>query len=110
MLNKSVKMNPKFAEAYLQLGIIYAAMANMRSAVTAYETARDADPDLAEVHFRLGQAYKRLNQPDKTHQEFAAHERIQNTRAAAIEQQRREVQQFVVVYKDKPPVPTAHTP
>jgi lipopolysaccharide biosynthesis regulator YciM len=110
LLNKSLKINPKFAEAYLQLGIVYVAMGNMRSGVTAYEMARDADPDLAEVHFRLGQAYKRLNQPEKAHQEFAAYERIQNTKAAAIEQQRREIQQFVVVYKDKPPVSTAHTP
>ncbi|MGH9515625.1 MAG: carboxypeptidase regulatory-like domain-containing protein [Terriglobales bacterium] len=110
LLNESLKINPKFAEAYLQLGIVYAATPNIRSAVAAYERARDADPELAEAHFRLGQAYKKLNEPEKAHQEFAAYERIQNTRAAAIEQQRREIQQFVVVYKDKPPVSTAHTP
>jgi tetratricopeptide (TPR) repeat protein len=110
LLNKSLKINPKFAEAYLQLGIVYVAMGNMSNAVTAYETARDADPDLAEAHFRLGQAYKRLNQTEKAHQEFAAYERIQNTKAATVEQQRREIQQFVVVYKDKPPVSTARTP
>jgi tetratricopeptide (TPR) repeat protein len=110
LLSKSLKINPKFAEAYLQLGIVYTAMGNMSNAVTAYETARDADPDLAEAHFRLGQAYKRLNQTEKAHQEFAAYERIQNTKAATVEQQRREIQQFVVVYKDKPPVSTARTP
>lgn len=110
LLNQSLKLNPKFAEAYLQLGIVYAAKAEMSRALTAYEAARDADPDLAEAHFRLGQAYKKLNQPEKAHREFADYERIQHTKAAAIEQQRREIQQFVVVYKDKPPVSTAHTP
>ncbi len=110
LLNEALKINPKFAEAYLQLGIVHAAMAEMSNAVTAYEMARDADPDLAEAHFRLGQAYKKLNQPEKAHEEFAAYERIQNTKAATIEQQRREIQQFVVVYKDKPPVSTAHRP
>jgi tetratricopeptide (TPR) repeat protein len=109
LLNKCLKINRKFAEAYLQLGIVYAATGNIRSAVTAYENARDADPELAEAHFRLGQAYKKLNEPEKAHQEFAAYEKIQNTKAAAIEQQRREIQQFVVVYKDKP-ISTAHTP
>ena len=110
LLNESVKIRPTFAEAYLQLGIVYAAMENMRSAVTAYEMAKNTDPDLAEAHFRLGQAYKRLNQAEKAHQEFAAYERIQNTKAEAIEQQRREIQQFVIVYKDKPGASTVHTP
>jgi tetratricopeptide (TPR) repeat protein len=109
LLNKSLKINPKFSEGYLQLGIVYAAMGNISNAVTAYESAKDADPNLAEAHFRLAQAYKKLNEPEKAHQEFAAYEKIQNTKAAAIEQQRREIQQFVVVYKDKP-TSRAHTP
>jgi tetratricopeptide (TPR) repeat protein len=62
LLNKSLKINRKFAEAYLQLGIVYAAMSEMSGAVRNYEAARDADPELAEAHFRLGQAYKQLNQ------------------------------------------------
>jgi tetratricopeptide (TPR) repeat protein len=102
LLHKSLKINPRFAEAYLQVGIVYAAMGNISNAVVAYESARDADPNLAEAHFRLAQAYKKLNEPEKAHQEFAAYEKIQTTKAAAIEQQRREIQQFVVVYKDKP--------
>lgn len=110
LLTRSLKIDPKFAEAYLQLGIVYAAMAEMSKAVTAYENARNADPSLAEAHFRLAQAYKKLNEPEKAHQEFAAYEKIQNTKAAAIEQQRREIQQFVVVYKDKSPASTAHIP
>lgn len=110
LLKKSLSLEPKFAEAYLQLGIVYGASGAMNTAISAYENARNADPDLAEAHFRLGQAYKKSNQPEKAHQEFAAYERIQSTKAAVIEQQRREVQQFVVVYKDSPPVSTAHTP
>ncbi|HEX3103407.1 MAG TPA: carboxypeptidase regulatory-like domain-containing protein [Terriglobales bacterium] len=110
LLDKSLKINSKFAEAYLQQGIVYAATAQMSSAITAYEKAIEADPNLAEAHFRLAQAYKKLNQPEKAHQEFATYEKIQNTKAAAIEQQRREIQQFVIVYKDKPPISTAHTP
>jgi tetratricopeptide (TPR) repeat protein len=110
LLKKSVSIDPKFAEAYLQLGIVYAALGETTRAAAAYETARDADPNLAEAHFRLGQIYKTLGQPSKAHQEFEAYERVQNTKAAAIEKQRREIQQFVVVFKDQPPAPAAHTP
>jgi tetratricopeptide (TPR) repeat protein len=110
LLKKSVSIDPKFAEAYLQLGIVYAASGQVARAVTAYESARAADPDLAEAHFRLGQAYKTLNQRLRAHQEFEAYERIQNTKAAAIEQQRREIQQFVVVFKDQTPASATHTP
>ena len=109
LLQVAVRGDPKFAQAYLQLGIVYATRGELTMAVTSYESARDADPNLAEAHFRLGQAYKTLNQPVKAHQEFQAYERIQKTKAEVIEQQRRDIQQFVVIFKDQPSSAT-HAP
>jgi tetratricopeptide (TPR) repeat protein len=102
LLNKAVRIDPKFAAAYLQLGVVYSARGEIDKAVAALQEATAADPNLAEAHFRLGQAYKKMGDAAKAREEFQAYERIQKTEATVVEQQRREIQQFVVVFKDQP--------
>jgi Tfp pilus assembly protein PilF len=102
LLNNAVHIDPKFAAAYLQLGVVYSARGEIDKAVAALQKATEADPNLAEVHFRLGQMYKRMGNAAKAREEFQAYERIQKTEATVVEQQRREIQQFVVVFKDQP--------
>jgi tetratricopeptide (TPR) repeat protein len=102
LLRKSIKIKPKFPEAYLQLGIVYADRGELGKAVTADQNAIAANPNLAEPHFRLGQAYRKTGEPLKAAQELKAYQRIQKTEALAVEQRRREIQQFVVVFKDQP--------
>jgi Tfp pilus assembly protein PilF len=102
LLKKSINIDPKFAEAYLQLGIVYSAQGEIQKAIDAFRTASAAKPNLAEAHFRLGQTYKKMGEASKARQEFQAYEQVQNSEAAAVEQQRREIQQFVVVFKDQP--------
>ena len=110
LLDKSIRIDPKFADAYLHLGIVYSVRGEMEKAVDGFQKAIAANANLAEAHFRLGQAYKKMGEASKARQEFQAYERLQKTDAADVEQRRREIQQFVVVYKDKPPASTAHTP
>jgi len=110
LLKKSIAIDPKFPEAYLQLGIVYADRGEPGKAVAAYQNAIAVNPNLAEAHFRLGQAYKKTGEPLKASQEFQAHQRIQQSEALALEQQRREIQQFVVVFKDQPQMPPTREP
>ena len=65
------------------------------------QKATAADPNLTEAHFRLGQAYKKIGDAAKAREEFQVYERIQKAEATVAEQQRREIQQFVVVFKDQ---------
>jgi tetratricopeptide (TPR) repeat protein len=102
LLINSIRIDPKFAAAYLQLGIVYSARAENDKAVAALQKATAADPNLAEAHFRLGQTYKKIGDAAKARVEFQAYERIQKTEATEVEQQRREIQQFVVMFKDQP--------
>jgi len=110
LLKQSIAIDPKFPEASLQLGIVYADRGELGKAVAAYRTAIAVNPNLAEAHFRLGQAYKKTGEPLKASQEFQAHQRIQQSEALAVEQQRREIQQFVVVFKDQPQMPPTREP
>jgi hypothetical protein len=53
-------------------------------------------------------AYDRIGEPAKAKQEFQLHDEIKKLQAAAIEQQRRDVKQFLVVVPGQPAYPLAH--
>jgi tetratricopeptide (TPR) repeat protein len=81
----------------LQLGILASSQHNYEKAIQLYTKAIDADPQLGEAHYRLGMAYDRLGEREKAAQEFQLHDEIEKRQAAAIERERRDVKQFVVV-------------
>jgi tetratricopeptide (TPR) repeat protein len=88
--------------AYLQLGILYSSLRSYEKAIDFYMKAIKADPQLAEAHYRLGVAYDRTDEPTKAKQEFVLHEEIEKKQAAAVESQRREIKQFLVVLQGQP--------
>jgi len=104
MLQKAAAIDPKFGEAHLQLGILYSERGNAERAITAYQTAIEANPNLSEAHYRLAQAYKKIGEQSKAQDEFRLYEQIEKTEAAEIEHQRRELRQFLVVLKEQPAV------
>jgi tetratricopeptide (TPR) repeat protein len=97
LLMKAVTIDAKCSEAYLQLGIISASHLYFDKAIGFYKKAIQADPYLADAHYRLGVAYDRTGQPAKAKQEFLVHDQIKQQQAEATERQRREVKQFLVV-------------
>lgn len=107
LLTKSVTIDPKCGDAYLQLGILYSSQRNVEKAIGFYTKAIEASPRLGEAHYRLGVAYDRLGEAAKARQEFQLHDEIEKQQADAIESQRREVKQFLVVLQGQPAVPPA---
>jgi len=106
LLTKAVKIDPKCVEAYLQLGILYSSQHNYEKAIGFYAKAIEVDPQLGEAHYRLGVAYDRTGEPKKAKREFALHDEIEKQKAAAVERQRREIKQFLVVLQGQPTHPT----
>jgi tetratricopeptide (TPR) repeat protein len=101
LLQKAVRVDPKLAEGYLQLGILYEAQNGFDLAVRAYKQAIAANPELGEAHYRLGLAYKRAGDSTKAEQEFALYKQAQEAENAAEELRRKELQQFVIILKQK---------
>jgi tetratricopeptide (TPR) repeat protein len=97
LLTRAIAIDRKCAPAYLQLGILAYAHRDPLKAIDLYHQAIDADPQLAEAHYRLGVAYDRMGKADQAAQEFQRHDEIEKQQAALVEQQRREVKQFLVV-------------
>ena len=106
LLEKAASLDPKLAEAYIQLGIVSSASGDNARAITAYKKAIDVNPQSGEAHYRLGLAYKRIGEDAKAHQELQLYKQIDQTGTAAVERQRRELRQFMIILKEQP-APTA---
>lgn len=97
LLTKAVHIDPKCSDGYLQLGNLSSSRRDYRQAIELYTKAITANPELSEAHYRLGVAYDRVGEKQKADREFQLHEQIEKDQKAAVEKQRREVKQFVVV-------------
>ena len=100
LLKTSLALDPKSAEAHLQLGNLYSDQNKYAEAILEYEKARELDPDLADVRYRLGQAYVRTGAKDRAQEEFAIYQKIREQHLAELDKQRAEIRQFVYSAKN----------
>ena len=102
LLEKAVRIDPKFGEAYLQQGVMHFARGDFERAIRDYQNAIEVNPKLAEAHRQLGLAYQRTGEKAKAQQEFEAYEQAEKTEAAETERQQRELRQFLIILKKQP--------
>jgi tetratricopeptide (TPR) repeat protein len=107
LLTQAVTIDRNCGEAYLQLGILYSSQHKYEQAIGLYKKAIEIDPQSGEAHYRLGVAYDRTREPAKAKTEFALHDEIEKQKAAAVERQRREIKQFLIVLEGQPTHSTA---
>jgi tetratricopeptide (TPR) repeat protein len=100
LLKTSLALDPKSAEAHLQLGNLYSDQNKYAEAIPEYEKARALDPNLADVRYRLGQAYVRTGAKDRAQEEFAIYQKIREQHLAELDKQRAEIRQFVYSAKN----------
>lgn len=102
LLKESARLDPRFPDAHLQLGILYAERKDYAEAIAEYEQAIRLEPHLADAHYRLGQAYTRRGEKERAQSEFEIYERLHRQQQAEAEKQRAEIQQFVYTFEDSP--------
>ncbi len=107
LLHRAVTLNPKYAEVYLQLGVLAFSRKSYPEAIEYLTKAVEADPQLGEAHYRLAVIYDRLGDATHAKREFHLHETADAANAVRIEQQRREVKQFLVTSAGQPADATA---
>ena len=108
LLEKAAAIDPKFGEAYLQLGILHSGRGGSEQAIRDYKKAIEVSPQLSEPHYRLGLACRRMGEESKAEQEFRVYEQMEKAETAAMESQRRELRQFLIILKDQPAAPSPH--
>lgn len=108
LLTKSINIDPKCAEGYLQLGNLAVARREYQKAIGFYTKTIEVNSQLSEAHYRLGIAYERVGEKDKAKVEFQKHDEIEKQTAAEIQRQRKGVKQFVIALPANPAAPLSN--
>jgi tetratricopeptide (TPR) repeat protein len=95
LLRKAITLDANFAEAYLQLGNLYSDQGTYAESIPEYRQALENNPDLADAHYRLGQAYVHTGEKDLAQKQFAAYQQLRAQHLAEVDKQRAEIRQFV---------------
>jgi tetratricopeptide (TPR) repeat protein len=99
LLQKSIALDPSLADAYVQLGNLYADRREYAKSIPEYESALKLNSNLPDAHYRLGQDYVHTGQKDRAQQEFDIYQKQRAEHLAEVDKERAEVQQFV--YSEK---------
>lgn len=108
LLGKAIQLDPKLGAAYLQCGIVYSESGNFPQAISAYQQAIAASPEMEEPHYRLAQLYRRVGDKSKAQRELQLYEQLSKNANEKAERERREIQQFVVALRDAKPASNQH--
>ena len=76
LLVRAVKLDPGYADAYFELGLLYEDENQDSKAIRQYEIAIKLRSDLSKAHYRLGRLYQRNGQPAAAQKEFHAYEAL----------------------------------
>ncbi len=102
LLDKAVTLEPELGEAYVQLGILYFEGNELTRAIQAYRRAIQLSPQLSEAHYRLSLVYKRTGDDAQAHQELEAYRQARKHETETMEQQGKELGQFLIILKNQP--------
>ena len=103
LLNHAIHLDPKFAAAYLQRGILHSEQKDYPKAISDYQQAIQADAKLAEAHYRLAQAYRQIGDSAQAEAELQRCNRIAGRSAQEVQRERHEIRQFVYILRDPAP-------
>src|SRR5205807_778132 len=77
--------------------------------IPEYLRARERNSDLADVHYRLAQAFVRTGENDLAQEQFDVYQRLRDQRLSELDKQRAEIRQFVYsAKKDSYGKPQSH--
>jgi len=99
LLKRSADLDPKFAEAHLQLGNLYSDQKKYDAATPHYEQALALNADLADAHYRFGQALVHLGRKQEAQEQLRVYQKLRAEHLAELDRQRAEVRQFVYYEK-----------
>jgi tetratricopeptide (TPR) repeat protein len=102
LLEKSVRLDPKYGAAYVELGALAFQRADFAQAIKSYQQAIAVSPQLSEAHYRLSLAYKRSGDDAAAKREMETYQSAEKAESAQAEEQNRDLKQFLVILKSQP--------
>ncbi len=101
LLKQAIAQEPGYADAHLQLGILFMDQRKEAQSIQEFERASMLEPTLTTAHYHLARAYARAGQKSRAEQEMQVFERYRKKDQADAERDRKEVRQFVLDMKDQ---------
>lgn len=101
-LRSALRLDPKLAAAELQLGILYSEEGKHREAISAYQGAISANPELGESHYRVAQEYRQIGETDKAKEELGLYSQCEKRSTENVQRERHEIPQFVYTLRGQP--------
>jgi tetratricopeptide (TPR) repeat protein len=102
LLEKSVRLDPKYGAAYVELGALAFRSGDFPQAIKNYQQAIAVSPQLSEAHYRLSLAYKRSGDDAAAKREMETYQSAEKAESAQAEEQNRDLKQFLVILKSQP--------
>ena len=103
LLKSSIELDPSLAEAHVQLGNLQSDQAKYADAIPEYLRALALNSDLADAHYRLGQAYIRTGDKEHGQEQLQLYQKIREQHLAELDRQRAEIRQFVYASRESAP-------
>lgn len=75
-LNQALHLNPDFADAYFELGLIALAEGKTEQSIVSLQKAANLEPGFAAAHYRLGLAYKKAGNETAAREELSRFKRL----------------------------------
>jgi tetratricopeptide (TPR) repeat protein len=96
LFRKSLALDPRMADAHLQLGIFYYDQHREPEAIAEFQVAIRLNPDDPDAHYHLAQAYLRTGDQARGQEELQLYEKLRKPQPGETEKRRHEIQQFVI--------------
>jgi tetratricopeptide (TPR) repeat protein len=102
LLEKCVRLDPKYGAAYVELGALAFQRGDFAQAIKNYQQAIAVSPQLSEAHYRLSLVYKRSGDDAAAKREMETYQAAEKAETAQAEEQNRDLKQFLVILKSQP--------
>lgn len=103
LLRKAIELDSSFAQAYLQLGNLYADQHEYQKSIPEYQRALALDSSFSDARYRLGIDYARIGEKDRARQEFALYQKLMTLHLAENDKKRSAIKQFVMAESSSTP-------
>jgi tetratricopeptide (TPR) repeat protein len=95
LLRKSISLDPRLADAHLQLGVLLHDQQRDPEAVLEFQAAIRFKPDDPDAHYHLAQAYVRTGEKERGQEEFQLYDKLHKQQVNDAEKRQHEIQQFI---------------
>jgi Flp pilus assembly protein TadD len=102
LLEKTVRLDPKYGAAYVELGALAMQRGDFAQAIKNYQQAIAVSPQLSEAHYRLSLAYKRAGDDAAAKREMEMYQAAEKAESAQADEQNHDLKQFLVILKSQP--------